>query len=428
MRREQFWYHEDLHQVDGMDLDGNLDCADEPAQCPAASIHRLKVNHPGYLWSIPSFQNVSTEQFGDIPEKVMLSGRSRSILREVGFPCIYWEPFLKYCRLLMWADVEACKEFNWKVSFAELALDYELVTAQKLEDPGDAHNTTWGRKAEIMNLMFKLLFKYSHNFDKDQWPRERVPAFSAFGLRDKVQGFARRPKFLRGDQTERLVALNVLGVLREREKCERLSKTSLWRHGPLKYNVDYNGFRLIQQIPELHPNRKTDLLAACSRSSNAYRRKPLGCLRRLEEKGFMAGRRTRLSIKTSVFTKRVRLRGKTNPSLGIVFCYTSPATSVGKVKQKGQSSPNEGLISPDVEIDSRQQPFLGPQVSGSSNETDKEEDISSKLALGTSTSSEYTESHVLPGWGQVVQTNNTKWHKRFLAHRGWDEYTDRWHP
>ena len=226
----------------------------------------------------------------------------------MGFPSIYWECFLKYNRMLMWADVDECKRSNWKVSYAELALDFELATGQKLEDPGDAHNTTWARKAEIMNLMYKLFFKVAPNHDLAEWPRERFPALSAFGLRDEIQGLGRRPKFIKGKQTEELIAHNALKILSLKGDSTPNARDPLWRLGPLRLTVDYTGFRMTPVISNPNNSRREDVLAAC-RNANAAYHGPL-------QPPTPSKTRYRIRGETTVFTKRHRLRTKVDPRLG----------------------------------------------------------------------------------------------------------------
>ena len=115
-----------------------------------------------------------------------------------------------YIAMLYWHDDNATANANSVVSFLELVIDYEVYSGVKLNDR-HAANTTWFRKAQIFRIMWRRLFVMSKELraQRDEFPETVGRSLSAFGIKNKLSGLARRPRLLMGQHTERLIALNV---------------------------------------------------------------------------------------------------------------------------------------------------------------------------------------------------------------------------
>ena len=131
--------------------------------------------------------------------------------RRRGVTPLLWPPFVKYLNNLLWPDVDECAAKRLRVSFAELALDFELFSGFRLEDPKHGRQTSWARRAYIFASFWKAAIKLSPNYKRWQgeFKRERVTTLQVFGV-PKQPGLLRRPRLLMGYQTERLVARNAL--------------------------------------------------------------------------------------------------------------------------------------------------------------------------------------------------------------------------
>ena len=113
---------------------------------------------------------------------------------------------------MFWPTCEFSDASNNRISFAELARDFELFTGIRLEDPRYGRDTSWGRRADYMRLLFNAILKYSAGFRRHatELPKGRVVTLGPFGIGAKLQGFMVRPRFLMTVATEKWVASNAI--------------------------------------------------------------------------------------------------------------------------------------------------------------------------------------------------------------------------
>jgi hypothetical protein len=169
---------------------------------------QLISEHSGYLWGIPRIEDTTREPVGAIVAK----WKGKKIMKDLRFPLELWQPFVKYIDLLLWPTQEDCEQNRWKISFAEWAIDFELWSGFRLEDPELGRETSWARRATYMRLMWTAVLRYSPHLSKvvHEFPQTRVTTLAVFGINTKQQGLNRRPRFIMQKHTERLIALNAL--------------------------------------------------------------------------------------------------------------------------------------------------------------------------------------------------------------------------
>jgi hypothetical protein len=167
----------------------------------------LKSEFSGYQWQLPEKAEATVLTHYN----VIQTWKGRNILRGVSFPVVYWRPFLWYVMQLTWATLDDVATHRLKVSWLEMAIDCEITTGIRLEDPAWGRETTWARRAAIFSLMFRLFLRCSVMSlgMRKLFKMGRVTTMAAFGITHKVQGLANmRPAFAMGIHTERLIAIN----------------------------------------------------------------------------------------------------------------------------------------------------------------------------------------------------------------------------
>ena len=109
-----------------------------------------------------------------------------------------WDALVCYISMLFFAPVELCDENYWHVSFAELVLDFEFFTGKRVHDKNDGFETTWFRKAQIMRVMWRRVFKHTAQLRqlKIDFPEGNFATLRAFGVAQSLSGLRRRPRFL----------------------------------------------------------------------------------------------------------------------------------------------------------------------------------------------------------------------------------------
>jgi hypothetical protein len=169
---------------------------------------QLKALHPDYYWGKPTAAVGCREPVGDL----IAYWKGREILRGMAFPLQLWKPFIKYLNLLIWPPQEYCEEHRLRVSFAEWAIDFELWSGLRLEDPSHGRTTSWGRRATYMKLMWDAAVRFGTELTKSagEFIQDRVTTLHVFGIPIKLQGLLRRPRFLMQHHTDRVIAINAL--------------------------------------------------------------------------------------------------------------------------------------------------------------------------------------------------------------------------
>ena len=95
------------------------------------------------------------------------------------------------------------------VTFVELAIDFEIATGHKLNDPKCGNRTAWGRKGEMMKILFKNLKKMYPKYDAPL-VTQNVWTLLPFGGRTPTVGLESRPKLMMGPATEVTVVENII--------------------------------------------------------------------------------------------------------------------------------------------------------------------------------------------------------------------------
>ena len=68
-----------------------------------------------------------------------------------------WPVFIRYANVLRWSSND---NRNGGCTFAEIAMDFEIVIGMAIDDLRGNGLTTWATKAEIMKTMFRLAKRY----------------------------------------------------------------------------------------------------------------------------------------------------------------------------------------------------------------------------------------------------------------------------
>jgi hypothetical protein len=212
---------------------------------------QLISEHSGYLWGIPKIENTTREPVGEIVAR----WKGKKILKDLKFPLELWQPFVKYVDLLLWPSQEDCEQHRWKVSFAEWAIDFELWSGFRLEDPSLGRETSWARRATYMRLMWMAVLRYSPHLSAvaNEFTQTRVTTLAVFGINTKQQGLDRRPRFIMQKHTERLIALNALQYVNPEVQRKEKSKSN---NSTLTLPTIYTG---LQCIPYYKPPQCQEL-------------------------------------------------------------------------------------------------------------------------------------------------------------------------
>ena len=180
--------------------------------CP--TIHRLKEVAPNFWWNYRERAFVTHQEdfinirVGDVD----LQHRGKVLDRTFSFDPYLWKPFLWYVRNLMWpqADINDDNGVPITISFAELAIDFEITTGRRIREPAVSSQISWAKKGRIFATLFRTLKRHSKTFKKEFFPRLiRTNSMHAFGV-PKQPGLSRRPNLLQHSHTERIIAANAL--------------------------------------------------------------------------------------------------------------------------------------------------------------------------------------------------------------------------
>ena len=178
-------------------------------------LRELKLKVPNYAWQTLEMTHCTNLPLGAVTREKI---GARTIEQAASFPFHYWSTFIKYVNVLMWANND--EDQRGGCSFAELAIDYELTTGQRIANKRSGDDTTWAEKASIMRLMCKMASKVYGKWNMPQMAT--INTFSMFGALSQP-GFRRRPRFLGGDATKKVIASNLVGDNMPRLKDGRIT-------------------------------------------------------------------------------------------------------------------------------------------------------------------------------------------------------------
>ena len=122
-----------------------------------ASLAALKRAYPNAAWDMPSADGYEFAEF-QVPEQV---GESRTFNNRWRFRQDSYKPFIWYLRQLRWPEQEVPKgaaHFNsniHRVTFLELAMDFEMATGLQLPSQISTHESTMQQKSRLANGMLR---------------------------------------------------------------------------------------------------------------------------------------------------------------------------------------------------------------------------------------------------------------------------------
>ena len=135
---------------------GRDDLNDGPDEDPWNENHAIPsyahlVNtYPSYAWNKPTFAEGAFRCIGAQTHVT----RSRRTIKAAAHNFSYklWPIFTRYINALKWDDDyqrhDGC-------TFAELVIDFEVVSGMDIQDLKGNGTTTWAKKAEVLKIMFE---------------------------------------------------------------------------------------------------------------------------------------------------------------------------------------------------------------------------------------------------------------------------------
>ena len=151
----------------------------------------------------------------------------------VSVPFEFWGSFIKYVDFIMWNKDDNAQKGG--ISFAELALDFEVVSGSRIWCKQFPQDCPWGKKAEIMRLMFKTACLYHSKYRLPGFSK-KVKSLCMFGIQS-TNGFNRRVRLMGGEHSKRLIVHNA-------SKIEHGKGPGGRGCGPLQRTVDYSGLKV----------------------------------------------------------------------------------------------------------------------------------------------------------------------------------------
>jgi len=110
---------------------------------------------------------------------------------------------------LQWPDPSLCAENSWSCTFAELAIDFELLSGLRMQEHSLGDNTSSHRKAVLRKCMIQTAVRHGSGLKskRNLFKPSRESLFSCFRIPRQI-GLPVRPVFIMGRPTEYLVSKN----------------------------------------------------------------------------------------------------------------------------------------------------------------------------------------------------------------------------
>ena len=199
---------------------------------PPKRYQELTKEYPAYPWSIPDSDPMSPgpKELGTMTTH----HRGKTLKATFSFPTTLWEPFLEWRRRLRFRE----RSVNQPTycSFAELAVDYEVWTGERLRPCNTTSGAaTWAQKARILHCLWATADRHVPALRIAGLKRTRVTTLALWNV-PKLPGINMRPFFLAHHHTDLLIVRNAEGYSRkERAKGGDIEAAKGFLNQPVSY-------------------------------------------------------------------------------------------------------------------------------------------------------------------------------------------------